>query len=98
MHKAENGLVFPLDDSEEEISVVKQRLAEVGFSTADQEWLVRVFQYPDCFGDPTGKSVFRHDEFGAFGDDLLGGLNTLKERVQIEEDKEDQTFLAFPSF
>ena len=48
----------------------------------------------DCFGDPTGKSVFRYDEFGAFSDDLLGGLNTLKERVQIEE-KDDQTFLAF---
>ncbi len=88
-------LVFPSDDSEEEISIVKQCLAEVGFSTADQEWLVRVFERPDCFGDPTGKSVFRHDEFGAFGDDLLGGLNTLKEAVQIEKDKVDQTFLAF---
>lgn len=95
MGKAENGLVFPLDDSEKEISVVKQGLAEVGFSTADQEWLVRVFKRRDCFGDPTSKSVFRPDEFGAFGDELLGGLNTLKERVQIEEDKVDQTFLAF---
>ena len=96
MGKAENGLVFPLDDSEEEeISLVKHCLAEVGFSTADQEWLVRVFQHLDCFGDLTGKSVFRHDEFGAFSDELLGGLNTLKERVQIEEDKVDQTFLAF---
>ena len=94
MHKTENGLVFPSDDSEEEISVVKQCLAEVGFSTVDQEWLVRVFKRPDCFGDPTDKSIFRHDEFEAFGDDLLGGLNTLKERVQIEE-KDDQIFLAF---
>ena len=97
MHKAEkslSGLVFPSNDSEEEISIVKQCLAEVGFSTANQDWLVRVFKRPDCFGDPTGKSVFRHDEYGAFGDDLLGGLNTLKERVQIEE-KDDQTFLAF---
>ena len=41
MHKAENGLVHPFDDSaEEEISVVTQCLAEVGFSTVDQEWLV----------------------------------------------------------
>lgn len=95
MHKAENGLVFPSNDSaEEEISSVKQCLAEVGFSTVDQEWLARVFKRPDCFGDPTGKSVFRHDEFGAFGDDLLGGLNTLKEQVQMEE-KDGQTFLAF---
>lgn len=95
MRKTENGLVIPSDDSEEEISIVKQCLAEVGFSTADQEWLVRVFERPDCFGDPTGKSVFRHDEFGAFDDDLLAGLNTLKERVQIEKDNADQTFLEF---
>lgn len=95
MRKAENELVFPSDDSpEEEISIVKQCLGKVGFSTTDQKWLVRVFKRPDCFGDPTGKSVFRHDEFGAFSDDLLGGLNTLKERVQLKE-KDDQTFLAF---
>ena len=94
MHKTENGLVFPSEDSEEEeISIVKQCLAEVGFSTAAQEWLVRVFKHEDCFGDPTGKSVFRHDELGAFSDNLLGGLNTLKEQVQFKE-KEDQTFLA----
>ena len=98
MHKAEKsslGLVFPSDDSEEEeIASVKQCLAEVGFSTADQEWLVELFKRPDCFGDPTGESVFRQDELGVFGDELLGGLNTLKERVQIEE-KDDQTFLVF---
>ena len=97
MHKAEkslSGLVFPSNDSEEEMSVVKQCLAEVGFSTVDQEWLVELFKRSDCFGDPTGKSVFRHEEFGVFGDDLLGGLNTLKERVQLEE-KDGQTFLAF---
>ena len=97
MRKAEKKslLVFPSDDSEEEeISIVRQCLAEVGFSPADQEWLVGVFKRPDCFGDPTGKSVFKHDEFGVFGGDLLGGLDTLKERVQLEE-KDDQTFLAF---
>ena len=94
MHKTENGLVFPSDDSEDEISVVKQYLAEVGFSTVEQEWLARVFERPDCFGDPTRKSVFRCDEFGTFGDALLGGLNTLKEQVQMKE-KDSQTFLAF---
>ena len=95
MSKAENGLVFPSDDSgEEEIAIVKQCLAEVGFSAADRAWLVEFFKRRDCFGDPADKSVFRHDEFGAFGDELLDGLNNLKERVQIEE-KEDQTFLAF---
>lgn len=96
MNKTENGLVIlsEADDSEEEISIVKQCLAEVGFSTADQEWLARVFKRPDCFGDSRDKLVFRHDEFGAFGDELFGGLKTLKERVQIEE-KDDQTFLAF---
>ena len=98
MRKAEENslLVFPSDDSEEEeISVVKQSLAEAGFSAADQGWLVNVFKSEDCFGDPTPKWVFRHDEFGVFGDDLLGGLDTLKEAVQIEKNKGDQTFLAF---
>ncbi len=98
MRKTEKDslLVFPSDNSEkEEISVVKQCLADAGFSSDDREWLVHVFKLSDCFGDPTGKSAFRHDESGAFGDDLLGGLNTLKKWVQIEEDKGDQTFLAF---
>ena len=31
MSKAENGPVFPLDDPEEEVSIVKQCLAEVRF-------------------------------------------------------------------
>lgn len=96
MHKTEDELFIPPDDSKkEEIAAVKRCLAEVGFSTTDQEWLVRVFERLDCFGDPTGKSVFRHDEFGAFSDVLSDGLKTLKEQVQIEEDSGDQTFLAF---
>ena len=95
MHKTENGLVVQSEDSKKkEIAIVKQCLAEVGFSTADQDWLVRVFKHEDCFGDPTRKLVFRHGVLGDFSDDLLHGLKALKERVQIEE-KDDQTFLAF---
>ena len=95
MHKTENGPVFPPDNSpEEEIANVKQSLAEVGFSTTDQEWLVDVFKIPDCFGDPTGRSVFRPDAFAVFSDEILEGLNALKERIQLEP-QEGHTFLAF---
>ena len=77
MGKAENELVFPLDDSPfEEIQRVKQCLADAGFSVADQEWLVNVFKRDDCFGNLTSASVFR-DEHGDFDADLKIGLKTL---------------------
>ena len=101
MHKAEKSLselVFPSNDSEEEISTVKQCLAEAGFSNTDQDWLVRVFKRPDCFGDPTGASVFRdkHDnyEHGDFGDALNGSL-AWKEIVEIGKDSETILALLF---
>lgn len=93
MNKVENnplGLFDPLDDSSTEVVLVKQCLQELGFSKKDQEWLVEVFKRPDCFGDPTGEYVFRH-EFGSL--DVVAGLNRLKKRVPIE--KESQIPLAF---
>ena len=101
MHKTEKEalLVIPSDDSEkEEISVVKQSLADAGFSPADQEWLVELFKRSDCFGDPTGVSVFRdkHDnyEHGYFGDALKGNL-AWKEIVEIGKDSETILALLF---
>ena len=97
MRKAENGLVFPSDDSaEEEIQRVKQCLEDAGFSAADQEWLVKVFKDPDCFGDPTEASVFRH-EFDAFDVDLESSLKTLEERAQGEKDCQTRLMLLFSS-
>ena len=93
MHKTENGLVFPSDDSSsEEITAVRRCLQNAGFSETDLEWLVDLFKRPDCFGDPSGESVFRN-EFGPFDAELEGGLRTLKERVHIGENR--QTTLAF---
>ena len=93
MHKTEKGLVFPSDDSSsEEITAVRRCLQNAGFSETYLEWLVDLFKRPDCFGDPSGESVFRN-EFGPFDAELEGGLRTLKERVQIEKDS--QTTLAF---
>ena len=98
MSKTENGLVFPSDDSEEEISAVKQCLAEVGFFTVEQEWLACVFKRPDCFGDPTGASVFRDKhgnyEHGDFGDALNSSL-AWKEIVEIAKNKETILALLF---
>ena len=90
MNKAENRLVFPSDDSSAEVLLVKQCLQELGFSETDQEWLVDVFKGPDCFGDPTGEYLFRH-EFET--PDVVDGLNRLKGRVQIGKDR--QTTLVY---
>ncbi len=101
MHKTEKDSLFviPSDNSKkEEISVVKQCLADAGFSSADQEWLVNVFKRDDCFGDPTGTSVFRdkqdnyeHDYFG----DALNGSLAWKEIVAIGKDSETILMLLF---
>ena len=98
MHKAEKDslLVFPSDDSEEEIQRVKQCLADAGFSAADQEWLVNVFKSDDCFGNPTGPSVFR-DEYDDFDVDLKSSLNTLEEWAQGEKDSQTRLMLLFSS-
>ena len=54
MRKAENGHVYPI-----EVLLVKQSLQDLGFSEADQEWLVRVIKRPDCLGDASGTSFNR---------------------------------------
>ena len=99
MRKAENGLsglVFPSDDSaEDEIFRVKQCLKDAGFSAARiTKWLVDIFKHQDCFGDPTGESVFRH-ESDTFDVDLEGSLNRLKEWVEIGKDNQTTLALLF---
>ena len=95
MNKAENSLlkfVQPLEDSSAEVSLVKECLQGLGFSERDQAWLVEVFKRSDCFGDPTGEYLFRH-EFGT--PDVADGLNSLKERVQIGKDSQTALVLLF---
>ena len=60
MRKAENGHVYPI-----EVLLVKQSLQDLGFSEADQEWLVRVIKRPDCLGDASGTS-FNREIFECF--------------------------------
>ena len=94
MHKTENGLMFPSDDSSEEIFAVKQCLQDIGFSALDVEWLVHVFKRQDCFGDPNGVSIF-NDEFSVhFEEHILPcAVEVFSEPVQAE--KNQQTRLAF---
>lgn len=98
MGKAENGLVFPSDDTPfEEIQRVKRCLEDAGFSAENQDWLVEVFKRPDCFGDPSGESVFRN-EFRPFDDELKSGLETLLEKwTQGEKDDQTRLILLFSS-
>ena len=95
MNKVENsllGFVHPSDDSSTEVLLVKQCLQELGFSETDQVWIVEVFKRPDCFDDPTGEYVFRH-EFGT--PDVVNGLNSLKERVQVKKENQNTLALLF---
>ena len=100
MRKAENnplGLVEPLEDYSAE-EIIKEHLQNAGFSKTDSEWLVDVFKRRDCFGDPTGASVFRDKhgnyEHGDFGDALSSSL-ILKELDQIEADDQISLVLLF---
>ena len=85
-------LVFPQDPFQEEIAELKRIFLDAGFSNADSEWLVRVFRRTDCFGNPTGKAVFK-DGFVEFFEhllpDVVGNVPT-----KTDLDGKDQTRLA----
>ena len=87
-----SGLVFPLDDSE--VSHIKQCLEDAGFSRDDQEWLVRVFERPDCFGDRSGDAVFKY-EFNYFERVLPGIVEKLGKPDQTEKDRQLRLALLF---
>ncbi len=88
-----SGLVFPVDDSE--VSSVKQCLQDAGFSRDDQEWLIRVFERPDCFGDRSGDAVFK-DEFASYFErDLPDIVEKLGEAGQTEKDRQTRLSLLF---
>ena len=88
-----SGLVFPLDDSE--VSSVKQCLQDAGFSRDNQEWLIRVFERPDCFGDRSGDAVFK-DEFANHFERVLPGIvEASGEPDQTEKDRQLRLALLF---
>ena len=76
-----------------EVRLVKLCLQEAGFSNADQVWLVRLFERPDCFGDPNGLSIFKPGRL----EELPSVLQELQKIMQAEEvqtRKHRQTRLA----
>ena len=97
MSKTERSakLVFPTEDSSsEEVSAVKESLQEAGFSAADQGWLVRLFQRPDCFGNPDDSSRFK-DDFDDFERGLQTVLKALKALVPVAADRQTNLALLF---
>ena len=88
-----SGLVFPLDDSE--VSHIKQCLQDAGFPSADQTWLIRVFERPDCFGDPSGDAVFKDEFANHFEHVLPGVVENLGEPDQTEKDRQLRLALLF---
>ena len=98
MNKAENtrsGLIFPKDNSSEEISHIKRCLQNAGFSDADATWLLEVFRHPDCFGEPDGDSVFTDHFTNLFESILPGIVERLEEPNQTEEDRQSRQALLF---
>ena len=96
MRKAENGLsgfVLPSDDFFEEVDAVKLCLQKIDFSEADSEWLVHIFQRPDCYGDPDDASAFNEEFSHRFERILPDAVEKLRKPVQAGEDQ--QTRLAF---
>ena len=97
MSKTERStkLVFPTEDSSsEEVSAVKESLQAAGFSEADQGWLVRLFQRPDCFGNPNDSSRFK-DDFDDFERGLQTVLKALKALVPVAADRQTNLALLF---
>ena len=93
--KHASALVFPTEDSSsEEVSAVKESLQAAGFSEADQGWLVRLFQRPDCFGNPDDSSRFK-DDFDDFERGLQTVLKALKELVPVAADRQTNLALLF---
>lgn len=96
MSRAENNLselVDLSDDFLEEALDINQCLQDAGFSEADSEWLIDVFKRSDCFGDPSGASVF-NEEFSVHFEHILScTVEKLNEPVQAGKDR--QTRLAF---
>ena len=88
-----SGLVFPLDDSE--VSHIKQCLEDAGFSRDDQEWLIRIFERPDCFGDRSGDAVFKDEFANHFERVLPGVVEALGESDQTEKDRQLRLALLF---
>ena len=99
MSEAEDGrsgrVFFPLDDSEADVFFARKCLQDAGFSRADQAWLIRIFERPDCFGDPGGDAVFK-DEFADFFEHVLPGvIEKLGESDKTEKDRQLRLALLF---
>ena len=85
MGKAEegrSGLVdFPDDPRELETRQIQECLRDAGFSSEDQDWLLRVLARPDCFGSTALDAVFKED----FVDSFEGVLRQILDGTEPED-------------
>ena len=76
-----------------EVRLVKQYLQEAGFSNADRAWLLRLFERPDCFGDPNGLSIFKLGRLEELFS-VLQELQKITQAEKVQSGKHRQTRLA----
>lgn len=86
-------LVFPQNPIQSEITALNRILRDAGFTEADSKWLLCAFKRTDCFGDPTGRSVFDEEFLNHFEHVLPGTVANMPGKSDGSE-KDRQTRLA----
>lgn len=88
-----SSLISPDDFHSDEI---KSYLQDAGFSAGDQDWLVNVFQHPDCYGDQCDPATFKDLALG-FADILPDILEKSNTPMQAETDRQTRLSLLLSS-
>lgn len=86
-------LVLPQNPIHSEITELNRILRDAGFSEADSKWLFCAFKRTDCFGDPTGRSVFDEEFLNHFEHEMPGIVGSMPGKADGSE-KDRQTRLA----
>ena len=87
------SLISPDDYYPDEI---KSYLRDSGFSASDLDWLVDVFQHPDCYGDQCDSVMFKNLAFG-FAGIFPDASEKSSEPMQAETDRQTRLALLLGS-
>ena len=89
-------LVLPQNPIHSEITELNRILRDAGFSEADSKWLFCAFKRTDCFGDPTGRSVFDEEFLNHFEHVMPGIVGSMPGKADgSETDRQSRLALLF---